>query len=583
MGTTGHPSGSPNSALRPRRRHFTLPLALACSLSSGFASLRADEPSIPTYERDIKPILAKRCTVCHKSTQKDDLELSGGLALDSIEEVLAGTKRRKIVVAGRADQSALFRRLCDPDIERRMPLLDKPLAPAQQELIRRWIDAGTPRGPASVKIAADKESQAPRTRPRAHQTNPLEVVIPTDVKLAPKTWNAVSGGALFVSAPIGPLPPVTALAFRGDSRLLAVGTYREVVLWDLGDGRPAAMLSEIPGPVHALEFSRDGRRLAVGSGLPARSGLVAVYSVPDGTPIHQFRGHADVVFAVGFRPDGGQLASASYDQTVRFWDLATGQSAGVFRGHSDFVCALAYTPDGKALLSAGKDRTIKRINSRTYKEERTYIGHQEDVLALAVQPDGKRFVSAGSEPQIRRWALDGGGPILRRGGHSGPVQQLAYSGDGRRLISAGGDGSVRLWNGQTGEPVRTLSGAREWQYAAAISLDGHLAAAGGWDGLVRLWDADSGKLRASLVQPPVSTASDECQSAPADVSWLAVTSAGYIAGSAELVGQVRWRAGTVTLPSAAARQVCCSAKAVAQILGGESMNSVAFPPLPKRN
>jgi WD40 repeat protein len=543
---------------------------------------RAGDPPTPTYERDIKPILARRCVVCHSSSKKDDLELSGGLALDSLEGVLAGAGRRKVVVPRQAELSALVRRLTDEDIDRRMPLQDRPLSPAQCELFRGWINAGLPRGAVAPVPTASVLTEA-RTKVRPRHAAALDVLIPTDVKLAPKTWNAAAGGALVVSAPVGPLPAVTALAFRGDSRLLAVGTYREVVLWDLGAGRPTAALSAIPGSVHALAFSRDGRRLAVGAGLPAQSGKVGVYSVPDGTPIDEFTGHSDVVFAVAFRPDGAQLASASFDQTVRFWDLGTDRSAGVFRGHSDFVYALAYTPDGKALYSAGKDRTIKRINSRTFQEERTYSGQQDDVLALAIQPDGKRFVSAGHEPQLRWWSLDGDRPLAQLNGHSGPVQQLAFSADGRRLLSAGGDGSVRVWNGQTGEPIRTLPGAREWQYAAAISDDGRLAAAGGWDGLTRLWETESGHLRAILLQPLFASAGDHGGPGSVAVPWLAVSPAGYLAGSTDLVGKVRWRAGGVTLPTEAARQVCDRAESVARAFRGEPTTSVAFPPMQSRN
>ena len=141
------------------------------------------------------------------------------------------------------------------------------------------------------------------------------------------------------------------------------------MLWDLNNGCPAGTLVDIPGPVHALAFSRDGRRLAVGAGLPARSGMVRVYTVPDGTLIHDFEGHEDVVYSLAFRPDGGQLASASFDQTVRLWNLGLGRPDGVFRGHSDFVYSVAYAPDGRTLLTSGKDRTIKRISVRTLKEE----------------------------------------------------------------------------------------------------------------------------------------------------------------------------------------------------------------------
>ncbi len=369
---------------------------------------------------------------------------------------------------------------------------------------------------------------------------------------------------------------MTALAFRGDDRLLAVGTYGQVVLWDLHDGRPGGWLLDIPGPVHALAFSRDGRRLAVGGGLPARSGIVRVYTVPDGTMVHDFPGHDDVVFGLALRPDGAQLATASFDETVRLWNLALDRPAGVFRGHSDFVYAVAYTPDGQALLTGSKDRTIKRLSTRTLKEERTYSGHNEDVLALAIHPDGKRFVSAGNEPLIRWWTLEGDKPQARRGGHSGPVHQLAFSGDGQKLLSVSGDRTVRLWNGKTGEPIRQLAGAGDWLYTVAVSQDGGLAAAGGWDGLVRIWDVGSGRLRATLAQPPGNpSTSPGDRSCP--IAWFAITPAGYVAGSPDLIRIAGWRAGGVKLPEETARAVCYQPELVAQSLRGGLVKAVVFP------
>jgi WD40 repeat protein len=500
------------------------------------------------------------------------LDLSGGLALDSLEGILAGSARDKVIVPGKARESELMRRLADPDEDRRMPLQDKPLSAPQLDLVRRWIDSGLSRGttPAlAVKAAATPERKVRWVRS-------LDVPLPCEVKLAAGSLNAPKGGALAVSLRVGPLPAVTALAFRGDGRLLAVGSYGQVILWDLQDGGPAGCIRDIPGPVHALAFSRDGRRLAVGAGLPARSGMARLYTVPDGTLIHDFAGHDDVVFAVALRPDGAQLATASFDQTVRLWDLGQGGAAGVFRGHSDFVYSLSYTPDGRSLLTGGKDRTIKRVNVRTLKEERTYSEHNEEVLSVAVHPDGKRFVSAGGEPQLRWWGLDSDKSQTRRDGHSGPVHQLAFSGDGRWLISSGSDKTVRLWNGMTGEPVKQLV-AIDWQYAAAISDDGKLAAAGGWDGLVRLWDTASGHLCVALLQPPDVTESAGDPATRRDIDWLAITPGGYVAGSARMIEMLTWRSGAVSLPSAVARAVCERPAIVARAMHGELTDSVKFP------
>jgi cytochrome c/WD40 domain-containing protein len=562
---------------RGKRVQLGLMPILAGLLIAPAGLARAADPPPPNYERDIKPILARRCTVCHSAKNREALDLSGGLALDTYDAIVKGTSRRKVVIPGRSTGSELVRRLSDADEDLRMPLQDVPLPQSQRELIGRWVDAGAPRGIPSATDNPDSvanigtASRPPRRGPA------LDVMLPTDVRLAPKSTNASRGGPLEIVLPVGPLPAVTSLAFRGDNRLLAVGTYGQVVLWDLVEGHPAGDLLGIPGPVHALAFSRDGRRLAVGAGLPARSGVVQIYSVPDGTRIHDLAGHMDVVFALALRPDGAQLASASFDQSVRLWDLGQGQATGAFHGHSDFVYAVAYTPDGRHLLTAGKDRTIKRIDVRTLKEERTYSGHDQDVMALAVHPDGARFVSAGEEPQIRWWTIDGDSPTARRSGHAGPVYQLAFSGDGRRLISAGGDRSVRLWDAKTGSPVRQLPGPNEWQYAAAITDDACLAAAGGWDGLVRLWDAESGRLLAILVQPLRMLSSSGSSTPVPSLEWFAVCPEGYVAGSAGLVEAAKWRVGGVSLGVERARAACVRPDRIAQAMRREPVKAVSFP------
>jgi WD40 repeat protein len=557
------------------RRTWLLVLALASGNFAG--SVGGEEPAAPTYESAIRGLFARRCTICHRASKRDQSDISGGLALDSYEAVLAGSPRAKVVVPGNAAASAVVSRLDEANADKRMPLDDQPLPAAERAIVRRWIEAGAPRGVPVRAVAASKGSLAvaATTVRRSSAVRRLDVVLPTDVTLAPGTLGAVQGGALSVSLRVGPLAPVSALAVRGDRQLLAVGTYAQVVLWDLNEGRPVGALADIPGPVHAVAFSRDGRRLAVGAGLPARSGVVRVYSVPDGTLIHDFDGHEDVVYSVAFRPDGAQLASASFDQTVRLWGLGLGRLDGVFRGHSDFVYSVAYTTDGRAVLTSGKDRTIKRVNARTLKEERTYSDHNDDVLTVAAHPDGKRFVSAGNEPLLRWWNVDGDKPTARRGGHSGPVQQLAFSVDGRRLISASGDRTVRLWDGKTGSAIRQLAGPAEWQYAAAIADDGKLAAAGGWDGLVRLWDADSGRLLATLVQPRGATSSPGAGSPTSD--WFALTPGGQAAGSAEVLPLATWRVGDTTLPTDAARAVCVCPDLVARALRGEAVGAVSFP------
>ncbi len=483
---------------------FLITVAISTSLSA----------ESPTYEKDIRPIFARKCVACHTAKKLDKIDVSGGLALDSLEAVLKGSKAHAVIVAGKSAESELVRRLVTTDEDRRMPQLDQPLSLVQRDLISRWIDAGAPRGEPIAATTASEPNKPVRRRASA-----LDVTVPVEFPNKKPDLAMIR---------IGPLPAVSALALRSDGGLLAVGTEGRVVLWDLESRRPVVTL-DVPGSVHALAFNRDGRRLAVGSGLPARSGSVRLYSVPDGTLLNDFAGHTDVVYALAYRQDGGQLASAGFDATVRLWDLTSGQPAGVFTGHSDFVYEVAYAPDGKTVLSASKDRSVKRFDAATMKGIRTYSDHESEILALALRPDGSDFVSAGEEPQLRWWKLDAERPHRRIGGHSGPVFSMAFSGDGKTLLSASGDKSIRVWDGTSGALRRSLAGPTEWQYAVALSFDGTLSAAGGWDGLVRVWDTESGKLKVTLAQPPGG--------------WLGVTPSGDISASSDLLPLIRWKSG----------------------------------------
>jgi hypothetical protein len=65
-----------------------------------------------------------------------------------------------------------------------------------------------------------------------------------------------------------------------------------------------------------------------------------------------FRGHVGPVHAVAFSSDNKRLASASSDGTVKVWDLRTGQEVFTLGRHVAAVHSVAFGPDGKYLASA---------------------------------------------------------------------------------------------------------------------------------------------------------------------------------------------------------------------------------------
>ncbi len=69
--------------------------------------------------------------------------------------------------------------------------------------------------------------------------------------------------------------------------------------------------------------------------------------------------HTNQVWSVALSPDGKRALSASFDLTVRLWDLVTGKELHSFKGHTLSIWVVAFGPDGRHALSAGDDRGIR--------------------------------------------------------------------------------------------------------------------------------------------------------------------------------------------------------------------------------
>jgi len=68
----------------------------------------------------------------------------------------------------------------------------------------------------------------------------------------------------------------------------------------------------------------------------------------------------------------GDLASGSFDQTIKIWDSSTGSLKRTLTGHSDWVMSIAVLQNGD-LASGSGDKSIKIWDSSTGSLKRTII------------------------------------------------------------------------------------------------------------------------------------------------------------------------------------------------------------------
>ena len=107
--------------------------------------------------------------------------------------------------------------------------------------------------------------------------------------------------------------------------------------------------------------------------MPIRSVIV---SPPDFVLERTLKGHAGWVTGVAFSSDGRRLASGSWDQTVKFWDVPTGQEMSTVGSKMKEVQALAFSRDGHWLAAENSSDTVTLWDATTGQEIRTLASNK---------------------------------------------------------------------------------------------------------------------------------------------------------------------------------------------------------------
>jgi len=250
---------------------------------------------------------------------------------------------------------------------------------------------------------------------------------------------------------------VRAVQFQpGGTQFTSVGNDRRILVWDSATWSRATELARHPAAIISAAYSPDGSRLAtVGFEQTAR-----IYDMKNMGPELELECACDDNHAVAFSADNLRVAIGGRCGAIRVWNVPSGKMIAEYKAHRQRVRSVRFIQDGR-VISCSDDQSVRIVHP-----DRTDLvdsmprepAKQFDILVL----DAETVATARSDNRIAIWSLTDKTQLGILQGHTGTVTCLAA--DGNRLVSGSYDTQIRVWHRQihTSIPQRQSSRNDGW-------------------------------------------------------------------------------------------------------------------------
>ena len=170
-----------------------------------------------------------------------------------------------------------------------------------------------------------------------------------------------------------------------------------------------------------------------------------------------FTKHLGSVFAAGYAPNGGRLASGGEDKTIKLWkkigedrwqydqDLT---APGKEFAHTDTVLCVVFSPDGRYLASGSSDKRVRLWDMKNNKLIQSFESHRGAVTSVAFSPDSKTLASGSEDCTVKLWKVrrENGGATESSTlkGHGNKITSVVFV-DNNRIVTGSEDETVKIW------------------------------------------------------------------------------------------------------------------------------------------
>lgn len=130
-------------------------------------------------------------------------------------------------------------------------------------------------------------------------------------------------------------------------------------------------------------------------------------------------------------------------------------------GHAHFISDIALSQDSRYALSASWDGTLRLWDIKKGVTIRRFVGHSRDVLGVAFSPDNRQIASGGRDNKLKIWNTVGECKFtVENNSHTDWVSCVKFYQDNKNpiVVSASWDKTIKVWDNQTMNLKHTFYG-----------------------------------------------------------------------------------------------------------------------------
>uniref|UniRef100_A0A383VAW3 Small-subunit processome Utp12 domain-containing protein n=1 Tax=Tetradesmus obliquus TaxID=3088 RepID=A0A383VAW3_TETOB len=244
------------------------------------------------------------------------------------------------------------------------------------------------------------------------------------------------------------------LAVENSGEVVAAGSQDDfqIYVWSVKTGRLLDVLAGHEGPVSGLAFCPTQPLLASCSW----DKTVRTWDVYDNKSQLEVLQHSHDVLALAWRPDGKQLASATLDGQIYFWNAQDGVIEGVIEGRRDIrggrlasdrrsagnlssgaaFTSLTFSADGSMLFAGGRSKYVCVYDvAEKVLLRRFQVTHNRSLDGVLDQLNSKHMTDAGPLQLIQHEDADSDDELLPAGGDPAAAADVPGTASRKRAVA----------------------------------------------------------------------------------------------------------------------------------------------------